>query len=156
MNALEKARALVEEIRANAKPLDLLDNWKLAGRLLGRMPCDQAALQAAVSSMDLQALDAIVSGLESPGSPPPAAPAADAPEISHDDKAAALRAFKKRLKLARLNDESKLGGRYTSGGRTSQIDAIQPPSEFGSHVWRALVADGRLEDTGQGFYKLKA
>ncbi|MAY75388.1 MAG: hypothetical protein CMJ31_11855 [Phycisphaerae bacterium] len=63
-----------------------------------------------------------------------------------------MRAFKKRLKLARLNDESKLGGRYTSGGKKSKIDAIEPPTEFGPEVWRALAAEGRLRHTGQGFY----
>ncbi|KAA0217538.1 MAG: hypothetical protein DYG94_01195 [Leptolyngbya sp. PLA3] len=65
---------------------------------------------------------------------------------------AALKAFKKRLKLARLADESRLGGRYTSGGRESQIDAIIPPNEFPAAVWKALEKAGRLKHTGQGFY----
>ena len=96
----------------------------------------------------------------SPNESPPGLPAPRAPkqtgddfaDVSHDDKKAALRAFHKRLKLARLNDESKLGGRYTSGGKTSKIDAVEAPREFPERVWKALVADGTLRDTGGGFY----
>ena len=40
----------------------------------------------------------------------------------------ALKAFKKRLKLARLDDESRLGGRYTSSGGQSGIIGIFPPA----------------------------
>ena len=63
-----------------------------------------------------------------------------------------MHAFRKRLKLARLNDESKLGGRYTSGGKRSGIDAVQPPGEYPDRVWKALVQAGRLVDAGGGFY----
>jgi hypothetical protein len=66
----------------------------------------------------------------------------------------AMRAFRKKLKLSKLDDESKLGGRYTSGGRKSAIVAIQPPYGYAPEVWAALVADGRLRDTGRGFYEL--
>jgi len=65
-----------------------------------------------------------------------------------------MKAFKKRLKLGRLADESRLGGRYTSGGRTSKIDAIEPPREFEPGVWKALAAEGKLRDFGRGFYGL--
>ena len=62
-----------------------------------------------------------------PGSPPP------------DDLRRALKAFKKRLKLTRLEDESKLGGGPMSSGAKSDIVAITPPSQFSKAVWDALV-----------------
>jgi len=152
MNALEKVRSLVEEIRAHSQPMKVLDHWTLAGRLLSRFPCDQAAVTKAVKERDLQALDAIVSALEHPQ--PKAAPAVSTAEVTQADMEAALKAFKKRLKLGRLADESRLGGRYTSGGRASKIDAIEPPKEFPPQVWKALEQAGRLRHTGQGFYAL--
>ena len=39
----------------------------------------------------------------------------------------ALQAFKKRLKLMKLDDESRTGGRQMSGGFKSGIMAISPP-----------------------------
>lgn len=66
----------------------------------------------------------------------------------------ALKAFRKRLKLTKLDDESRLGNRYVTGGRSSNIVAIQPPREYPPSVWAALVAQGKLRDTGQGFYEL--
>lgn len=66
----------------------------------------------------------------------------------------ALKAFRKRLKLTRLDDESRLGNRYVTGGRSSNIVAIQPPREYPPSVWAALVAQGKLRDAGQGFYEL--
>jgi hypothetical protein len=67
---------------------------------------------------------------------------------------AAFKAFKKRLKLTRLDDESRLGGRYTSGGRDSSIVAITPPSEFPQPVWDELVKQGKLRYMGHGTYQV--
>ncbi len=41
----------------------------------------------------------------------------------------ALKAFRKKLKLMRLEDESRLGNRYTTSGRSSNITAITPPPD---------------------------
>ncbi len=66
----------------------------------------------------------------------------------------AMKAFRKRLKLTRLDEESKLGGRYVSSGRQSSIVAIMPPHQYPDEVWQALVAQGKLKDAGNGFYEL--
>jgi hypothetical protein len=66
----------------------------------------------------------------------------------------ALKAFKKRLKLTRLDAESSLGGGPLSGGRDSGIVAIQPPSQYPRAVWDQLVAQGRLRRAGAGLYEL--
>ena len=155
MNLVQKIRQLTDDITKNANALQTQKDWELVASLLARTPADQSSVRAAVKAQDPAALDAVVRALEAPpkpASPPPST--APLPDFSHDDKAAALRAFKKRLKLQRLSDESRLGGRYTSGGRSSNIDAITPPTDFPPEIWQALAAEGRLTDTGQGFYAL--
>jgi hypothetical protein len=66
----------------------------------------------------------------------------------------AFKAFRKRLKLMRLDDESRLGGGPLSGGRPSQIVAITPPREFPQAVWDELVRQGKLKKSSQGMYEL--
>jgi len=78
----------------------------------------------------------------------------DRTSLDRENLKRAMKAFRKRLKLQRLDDESRLGGRYVSGGRKSNIDAIQPPNQYPPEVWKALVSEGKLIDTGGGFYRL--
>lgn len=78
---------------------------------------------------------------------PPAPP-------SKEDLKRALKAFKKRLKLTRLDAESHISGGPLSGGRDSGIVAIQPPSEFRQAVWDELVRQGKLKSAGHGTYEL--
>ena len=61
----------------------------------------------------------------------------------------AYKAFKKRLKLARLDDESGLsrGGEQEVG-----IVGITPPSGFPPGIWEELVAKGKLKREGIGIY----
>ena len=66
----------------------------------------------------------------------------------------AMKAFKKRLKLFRLDDESSLGRGPMSGGKSSGIVAIMPPNQHPKAVWDELVARGRLKYAGQGLYQL--
>jgi hypothetical protein len=67
----------------------------------------------------------------------------------------ALKAFKKRLKLTQLEDDSKLGHSPLTGAR-SQVVAIQPPMGFGREIWQELVEKGYLKNDGGGFYQLVA
>ena len=66
----------------------------------------------------------------------------------------AMKAFKKRLKLARLDDESSLGHGPMSSGKSSSIVAVMPPNQYPKAVWDELVARGRLKYSGQGLYQL--
>jgi len=66
----------------------------------------------------------------------------------------ALKAFKKRLKLTRLDVESSLGVGPMSGGRPSGIVAISPPDQYPQAVWNALVAEGKLRKVSLGQYEL--
>ena len=90
------------------------------------------------------------------GSPQPpdagAPPAAGGP--TPDELRNAMKAFKKRLKLTRLDDESRLGhGAMTKGGH-SGVQAIQPPMQYPKAVWDELVRQGRLKNAGHGLYSL--
>lgn len=152
MNALQKLRQSANEVRQPKDPLQILPTWQLIERLLQRMPTDQAEAKRVCAARDAAALDTIVGRLENPGAVAPAGQP-EAP-IEKDVLDHALRAFRKRLKVMRLADESRLGGRQLTKGRESEIDAIVPPTEFGPEVWRALAREGRLTHTGQGFYAL--
>jgi len=68
----------------------------------------------------------------------------EAPEFSKEELQRALKAFKKRLKLARRDDESGIGGGAFSQGKRSGIVGIAPPDGFPEGIWEALVAKGRL------------
>lgn len=66
----------------------------------------------------------------------------------------AMKAFRKRLKLTRLNEESKLGRNPLTSGKKSEVVAIMPPHQYTDEVWKALTIQGKLKDTGGGFYEL--
>lgn len=65
----------------------------------------------------------------------------------------AMKAFKKRLKLTSLDDDSRLGRGPFSGGSTG-VYAIRPPDQFPPEVWRELCRQGKLRDSGHGMYQL--
>jgi hypothetical protein len=66
----------------------------------------------------------------------------------------ALKAFRKRLKLTRLDQESEVSRRPTTTGRRSDIVAITPPNQYPEAVWEELVRQGKLRKGGGGTYEL--
>ena len=70
------------------------------------------------------------------------------------DLKAALKAFKKRLKLTQLDDQSRIGRGPFSSGRPSGIVAITAPDQFPPAVWEELVRQGKLRRAGSGMYEL--
>lgn len=76
--------------------------------------------------------------------------------ISPEELKLALKAFKKRLKATRLDDESRVGHSPMSSGGKSSIDAIIPPSQYPASVWQELAKQGKLKYATQGFYELGA
>lgn len=66
----------------------------------------------------------------------------------------ALKAFRRKLKNYRRDDESKLGAKYVTGGKSSGISAITPPKEYPMAVWNKLVELGRLKSGGGGTFEL--
>jgi hypothetical protein len=85
---------------------------------------------------------------------PPAPNTGPATPSQHDLLKGALKAFKKRIKVMRLDNESgKIGGPL-SGGKSSSIVAITPPSQFPKEIWDELVKQGKLTYEGHGMYQL--
>jgi hypothetical protein len=73
---------------------------------------------------------------------------------SPDVLKAALKAFKKRLKLTQLDDASRIGRGPMSSGQKSTIDGITPPDQYPRSVWEELVKQGRLKHASHGMYAL--
>jgi hypothetical protein len=66
----------------------------------------------------------------------------------------AMKAFRKKLKLMKLDDESRLGRGPMSGGGRSGVVAITPPNQFSREIWEELVEQGKLRRAGRGIYEL--
>lgn len=66
----------------------------------------------------------------------------------------ALKAFKKRLKLTKLDYESRLGYGPMSNGGKSQVVAITPPNQYPMELWQLLAKQGRLKHVGHGLYEM--
>jgi hypothetical protein len=82
-----------------------------------------------------------------PDPPPPAG-------TTKEQLKGALKAFKRRLKLTRLDVESQLSRNPLSTGRGSGIVAIVPPVDYPQAVWDELVRQNKLKKAGQGLYEL--
>jgi hypothetical protein len=68
----------------------------------------------------------------------------------------AMKAFRKSLKVTRLDEESSLGGGAggMSSGRHSSIVGIRPPERYPIEVWNELARQKRLVDAGHGLFEL--
>lgn len=66
----------------------------------------------------------------------------------------AVKALKKRLKLTRLDDESRLGHDPMSKGGRSGVVAVKPPEQYPAEVWQALEQKGRVRIDRHGLVEL--
>ena len=73
---------------------------------------------------------------------------------SKEELRLAMKAFRKRIKLMRLDDESRMGYGPTSSGQRSGIVAITPPNQFSDEVWQELAKQGKLKRDRGGLYSL--
>jgi hypothetical protein len=71
-----------------------------------------------------------------------------------EDQKKAMKAFRKRMKLTKLDDDSRIGHGPMSGGNKSQVVSMVPPSGFGKEIWEELADLGFLKRDGGGFYQL--
>ena len=65
----------------------------------------------------------------------------------------AMKAFRKRLKLMRLDEESRLGHDAMSQGIKSTIFGVKPPTQYPPEVWDELVERGRMRRMENGVYE---
>ena len=68
-----------------------------------------------------------------------------------EDLKKALKAFKKRIKLTRLDDESGLS---RGGNKKSGITGITPPTGHPPGIWEELVKLGKLKREMGGTYSV--
>ncbi len=66
----------------------------------------------------------------------------------------ALKALKKRLKVTRLDDESRLGHDAMSHGSGSTICGVRPPDQYPPEVWQELEQKGRVRSDREGLYEV--
>jgi len=112
----------------------------------GSAPGSAAGSSAAATSDT--ANPALASGA-SGASGEPVAPEFEAPYLRH-----AMNQFKKRIKLNKLDAESRIGRSPLTSGRGSGIVAITPPQEFPHAVWEHLAKQGRLKKSGSNMYHM--
>jgi parvulin-like peptidyl-prolyl isomerase len=65
----------------------------------------------------------------------------------------AFKAFKKRLKLTQLDEDSRLSRSPLSSDKF-KILAISPPNQFPQEVWDELVKQGKLKKASHGTYEM--
>ena len=73
--------------------------------------------------------------------------------VTEEDMKKALKAFRKRLKVTQLDEDSRLGHSPLTGAK-SRIVSMQPPAGFGKEVWEELANRGFLKRDGVGFFEL--
>jgi hypothetical protein len=66
----------------------------------------------------------------------------------------AMKAFRKSLKVTRLDAESSISGGPMSKGRESAIAGMRPPDRYPREVWEELARQKRLLSVGHGIYEL--
>ncbi len=120
--------------------------WNEARQALETTRGQEPELERAIDARDHKALHAMVAswaGGKVPG-----------PKQDREVLSRALKAFRKSLKVTRLDAESSLGGGPMSGGRQSGILGMRPPDRYPREVWEALASQGRLIAAGRGIYEL--
>ncbi len=145
---LAKLDELLEAIRGYDDPRRAASEWKQVYRLLGKTELPSGRVTAVVGMRDVPGLVELLERLRGGDAGP-------AHQIDPETLRKALHAFRKRLKLTVLDEESKLGRGPLSKGAVSREDrAISPPVEWPEEVWQALVHQGKLRYLGHGLYDL--
>lgn len=128
--------------------------WGAMHKLLLKAKVDPTVIMRLVANRDVAGLGDLVRWLHGEEVAEPVVEAPKGPAVDPEVMRAAMKVFRKRLRYARLDAESRLGVGPLSGGKRNEIDAIEAPREYPTVVWHALVAAGRLTSDGKGFYAL--
>ena len=121
-------------------------DWDAAKQALSAEKQPDADLAAAVESRDAAALKGILDAWTAGKRP--------LPEHDRDLLKRAVRAFRKRLRVTLLDDESGAGRNPVSSGRSSGILGVSPPRDFPREIWLELARQGRLVNRGQNIFEL--
>jgi hypothetical protein len=141
---------LMTAIRGYDDPRRAAGEWKQVYKLLQKTDLPSVCVTHAVGMRDVVRLTELIDQLRAPTA---AAAPPDAPSASTCRRA--MRAFRKRLALTRLDDESQISSHSSlSKGADSRLAAVVPPSEWPEPVWQELVRQGKLRYIGHGVYEL--
>jgi len=135
---------VVRQLRGGADPDSA---WAIAdAAFAAAREDDDIELFLAIDDRDLDALSEIVQGWIT----------GTRDFVKHDRELLkrALKAFRKRLKVVRLDSESSVGGGPLSGGQHSHIIGVRAPEDYPQEVWDRLVFQKRLIDARDGVYEL--
>jgi hypothetical protein len=120
--------------------------WDTARVALAPIRAGEPELVAVIEARDGAQLRAIADGWKSGAR---ALPTEDREVLKR-----AMTAYRKSLKITRLDSESSIGGGPMSSGRRSAIQGITPPPRYPREVWQELARQGRLIAAKQGIYEL--
>ena len=147
--SLAKLNELLAAIRRNADPRRASGEWRQAYVLLQKTGLPAGRVAEVVGMRDVEGLARIIEELQNPAA---AAAVAEAPDSETCNKA--FEAFRRRISLMELDDQSKLGRNPLTKGVTSSIAGIVPPREWPDSVWQELARQGKLRYIGRGLYNL--
>ncbi len=125
------------------------DEWKQVYKLLQKAGAAADRVTGIVGMRNAPGLAELVSQLRNPETAPTPEKAPDAETCKK-----AYHAFKKRLAVTMLDEESKLGRGPLSKGGSAEA-AIIPPDEYPAAVWQELVRQGKLRYLNNGYYGLR-
>ena len=124
--------------------------WKQVYRLLQKTDLPTNRVTHVVGMRDPAQLTELIDQLRDPAAA--SAQHADAPDAQTCRRA--MRAFRKRLALTRLDEESKISNHSAlTSGADSRMAAIVPPTDWPESVWQELVRQDKLRYVGHGFYE---
>ena len=121
-------------------------SWNQARRALEPTRAQEPELAALIDARDLAALRATIEDWRSGKR---LLPKQDREVLSR-----AMKAFRKSLKVTRLDAESTIGGGPMSSGRHSGIAGMRPPDRYTREVWDELARQKRLVSVGHGIFEL--
>jgi len=149
-----KLDELLTAIQGYDDPRRAGTEWKQVYKLLQKAGLPASRFSGIVGMRNVAGLVELIEQLRSPAAAASAAQAVEAAAIDPDTCKRAMRAFRKRQALTRLDDESKLGRGPLSKGSDDSYAAIVPPHEWPKEVWQELAHQGKLRYLGHGFYEL--
>jgi len=120
--------------------------WQEAARAREACKVDDADLVSALEARDAATLGQILEQWSSGKRL--------SPEHDREVLKRALKAFRKSLKVTRLDAESSLGVGPMSSGRHSSIIGMRPPERYPPAVWEELARQGRLIAGKFGVFEL--
>jgi hypothetical protein len=147
---IEKLNELQAAIDQYPDPRRASSEWKQVYKLLQKTDVLPGRITSLVGMRNMEGLAEVIEQLIAPEAE--VDPNAVVPDSETCKKA--LKAFRKRESVTRLDDESKLGRSPLTKGAGSSSMSISPPMEWPDEVWHELARQGKLKDVGGGFYQL--